>query len=122
MSDTKGNETRFRDANRRRSDDSGADYQEGRVPSAGRGERHLRLLAVEDNPEMQKLFYHFLSPRWDVYSAYDMKTAMQLAGKIDFDVVLMDINLGEATTPCTSRDAALQIHADCRRDCICVTR
>lgn len=98
MSDTKGKETTFRGEGRRRSDDPKThDVPPDARPDVRR-ERHLRLLAVEDNPEMQKLFYHFLSPRWDVYSAYDMKTAMQLAGKIEFDVILMDINLGEATT------------------------
>lgn len=103
MSDINGrdsaSQTRFRGEGRRKTDERGGAERSVNPESARPNlDGHRRLLAVEDNPEMQKLFYHFLSPRWDVYSAYDMKTAMQLAGKISFDVILMDINLGEATT------------------------
>jgi len=60
--------------------------------------RRLRLLAVEDNPEMQKLFTHFLAPQWDVDPAWDMESALQMASETAYDAVLMDINLGNKAT------------------------
>ena len=47
---------------------------------------------------MQKLLHYFLSPRWEVYAAFDLESAIELAAARSFDVVLMDINLGEGTT------------------------
>jgi len=60
--------------------------------------RKERLLIVEDNPEMQKLLHYFLSTRWEVFAAFDLQTALELATDQRFEAVLMDINLGEGTT------------------------
>lgn len=64
----------------------------------GTGIPKERLLIVEDNPEMQKLLHYFLSTNWEVFAAYDLETALDLAKAQRFEAVLMDINLGGGST------------------------
>jgi PAS domain S-box-containing protein len=68
------------------------------VPTVAGTTRRSRVLAVEDNPEMLLIVKHFLSERYDVETALDEETALALARQSLFDVVLMDVNLGQGRT------------------------
>jgi PAS domain S-box-containing protein len=57
-----------------------------------------RLLIVEDNEDTKSLLNELLSDRFQVAVASDAKEALALADNDEFDVVLMDINLGEGMT------------------------
>ncbi len=67
-----------------------------------------RILAVEDNPDMLVLVKRFLGPMFEVGTASNEAAALELAGKQQFDLVLMDINLGSART-------GLEVLADLRK-------
>jgi CheY-like chemotaxis protein len=83
--------------------------------------RHQKLLVVEDNPEMQKLLHYFLSPRWEVFAAFDLDAAIELALARSFDAVLMDINLGEGTTGVEVLRAIRQIPQNALTPVVAVT-
>jgi PAS domain S-box-containing protein len=57
-----------------------------------------RLLIVEDNEDTRRLLTELLSDRFHVEMASDGDEALALAEDHEFDVVLMDINLGEGMT------------------------
>ncbi len=58
----------------------------------------VRILAVEDNPDMLVLVERFLGPLYEVATASDEEEALERARQRRYDVVLMDINLGRART------------------------
>lgn len=53
-----------------------------------------QILIVEDNPETAMLLRRVLSVAGDVTLAFDAEEAVRKAGRIPFDLVLCDINLG----------------------------
>ncbi|NNE36655.1 MAG: response regulator [Rhodothermales bacterium] len=57
-----------------------------------------KLLAVEDNPEMLMLLKHLLSVSYEVHTGINMTTALEEIDANQFEVVLMDINLGTRET------------------------
>ncbi len=57
--------------------------------------RNLRVLHVEDTPEIRLITRIFLKDGFDVVSASSGEEAIQKAQNGNFDVILMDINLGE---------------------------
>ena len=53
-----------------------------------------RILIVEDDALLNKtLAYNLTSDGWDVTPALDAKTAAALLGRMEYDLVLLDINL-----------------------------
>jgi CheY-like chemotaxis protein len=76
----------------------------GAEPSSGRP----RLLVVEDNPEMLVLLKHYLASHFDVSTAPDIHTALDQGPPRRFDLVLMDVNLGD-------RGAGVEDLVDLRR-------
>lgn len=57
-----------------------------------------KLLIVEDNEDTRRLLTELLSDRFSVEVASDAPEALSLAKDRSFDVVLMDINLGDGLT------------------------
>ena len=53
-----------------------------------------KILAVEDLPEARVLLKHFLSKQYDVETVPGVDTALKAASEQDFDLFLLDINLG----------------------------
>ena len=53
-----------------------------------------RILAVEDLPEARVLLNHFLSKHYDVETVPGVEAALKIASEQDFDLFLLDINLG----------------------------
>lgn len=68
------------------------------VPSQSAERVRPKLLAVEDNPEMLMLLRHLLSVNWDVHTGINMDTAIREVDANQFEVILMDINLGTTET------------------------
>ena len=56
------------------------------------------ILVVEDTPEIELLVDYMLSETYDVVTTKHEEGALHLASQKRFDLVLMDINLGEART------------------------
>lgn len=56
------------------------------------------ILVVEDNPETQLLLKHLLAPSFDLIVTGDVDTALTAAEDRRFDILLLDINLGEQRT------------------------
>ncbi len=54
-----------------------------------------RILLVEDNPEARLLVQYMLGNVHTVDVAPDSRTAIELTSRARYDVVLMDINLGD---------------------------
>lgn len=52
------------------------------------------ILVVEDNQETQLLLQHLLQPQFAVDAAYEAETALENAREGEYQLVLMDINLG----------------------------
>lgn len=67
-------------------------------PVVGEVSKRPRLLAVEDNPELLILLRHILRADWDLTTATNMESALDEIDKAQFDIVLMDINLGTDET------------------------
>ena len=62
------------------------------------GSRKIRVFVVEDHPGTARAVKGFLSGAgFDVEVAMDMASALELAGKIKFDVLLCDLNLPDGT-------------------------
>ena len=53
-----------------------------------------RILAVEDLPEARVLLKHFVHKQYDVETAPGVDSALKVASEQDFDLFLLDINLG----------------------------
>jgi len=56
------------------------------------------VLVVDDNAHMRKLLEIFLKKSYIVITAHNDVTALEQAAEHQFDVVLMDINLGPGLT------------------------
>ena len=54
-----------------------------------------RVLVVEDNADTRTLVNHLLRKSYDVACASNGEEALDLAGETDYDVLLVDINLGK---------------------------
>lgn len=54
----------------------------------------FKILAVEDLPEARVLLKHFLKEQYDAEAASDLNSALTMASEQDFDLFLLDINLG----------------------------
>jgi CheY-like chemotaxis protein len=57
-----------------------------------------RILAVEDNPDTQLLLRYLLKPHYELEITSHVDDALQAAGKGHFDLLVLDINLGEERT------------------------
>ena len=68
---------------------------ESRTSAAG---KRPALLIVEDNIDTQTLLDELLSPDFDIAVAGSASEARAVTARIDFDAVLMDINLGSDVT------------------------
>ncbi len=53
-----------------------------------------RILVVEDLPEARVLLKHFMHKHYDVETAPGADTALKAVSEQDFDLFLLDINLG----------------------------
>ncbi len=53
-----------------------------------------RILVVEDLPEARVLLKHFVHKHYDVETAPGVDTALKAVSEQDFDLFLLDINLG----------------------------
>lgn len=53
------------------------------------------ILLVEDNPGARLLVQYMLGPTHTLHAAPDSRSALELASQRHYDVVLMDINLGD---------------------------
>lgn len=60
--------------------------------------RRSHILIVEDDPFLRTLYRYLLEPHFElcITSGYD--EAMVVAGQTSFDLLLLDINLGESRT------------------------
>lgn len=57
-----------------------------------------RILAVEDNPDTQLLLRYLLRPHYDLEIVPRVDEALRTATDRQFDVLILDINLGEERT------------------------
>lgn len=69
----------------------------GRTSSASEGSRP-RILALEDNAESRLLLKHLLRKDFDAVIVPDADSTLETAAEQSFDVLLLDINLGEKRT------------------------
>lgn len=60
--------------------------------------RAPHLLVVEDNPDTQLLLRYLLRPHFDAEIVSHVDDALEVAAKQDFDLLVLDINLGEDRT------------------------
>ena len=58
----------------------------------------VRVLIVEDNPHMRLLLRHLLQPHFDLELVDRVDDAIEAATRQRFDLLLLDINLGEQQT------------------------
>lgn len=61
-------------------------------------DRTARILAVEDNPDTQLLLRYLLRPHYDVEIVTHVDDALETARRQTFDLLVLDINLGEERT------------------------
>lgn len=61
-------------------------------------DRPPHILAVEDNPDTQLLLRYLLRPHYDVEIVMRVDDALEAARKQQFDLLVLDINLGEERT------------------------
>ncbi len=61
-------------------------------------DRPPRILAVEDNPDTQLLLRYLLRSRYDVEIVTHVDDALEAAHKQEYDLLVLDINLGEERT------------------------
>lgn len=61
-------------------------------------EKRVRILAVEDNPDTQLLLRYLLRPHYELEIVPRVDEAVSAASDTQFDVLLLDINLGEERT------------------------
>ena len=57
-----------------------------------------RILAVEDNPDTQLLLRYLLRPHYDLEIVSHVDDALEAARNGQFDLLVLDINLGEERT------------------------
>lgn len=62
--------------------------------TSGTGQKHLRILVVEDNQPNADLILTYLGRKFQTDIASSGKLAIKYAYQNDYDIVLMDINLG----------------------------
>ncbi len=60
--------------------------------------KRARILVVEDNRPIQRLFRHLLGSRFDIKLVDTVEGALEVAARERFDLFLLDINLGEPRT------------------------
>ncbi|MCH8556736.1 MAG: response regulator [Balneolia bacterium] len=58
-------------------------------------QRKLKVLHIEDTPEIRLIANIFLKDEYDIQSASCGEEAVEKASKEKYDIILMDINLGE---------------------------
>ena len=61
-------------------------------------EKRFRILAVEDNPDTQLLLRYLLRPHYELEIVPRVDEALRAASENQYDVLLLDINLGEERT------------------------
>lgn len=61
-------------------------------------DKRVRILAVEDNPDTQLLLRYLLQPHFELDIAPRVNDALQTASDGQYDILLLDINLGEEKT------------------------
>ena len=61
-------------------------------------DQRTRILAVEDNPDTQLLLRYLLRSTYDLEIVPHVDEAIEMASSNRFDVLLLDINLGEERT------------------------
>lgn len=61
-------------------------------------DKQIRILAVEDNPDTQLLLRYLLRPHYDLEIVPRVDEAIRAASGQSYDVLLLDINLGEERT------------------------
>ena len=61
-------------------------------------DRQPRILAIEDNTDTQLLLRYLLRPRYDIEIVPHVDDALDAADASEFDLFLLDINLGEERT------------------------
>ncbi len=61
-------------------------------------ENRTRILAVEDNPDTQLLLRYLLKPHYELEIVPRVDEAVRVASENRYDVLLLDINLGEERT------------------------
>lgn len=64
------------------------------MPSA----KKLHILTVEDNPDTQTLLRYMLQQHFNMSFSSHVDEALDLAAEKEFNLFLLDINLGEART------------------------
>jgi CheY-like chemotaxis protein len=64
------------------------------MPSA----QKLHILTVEDNPDTQKLLRYMLQHHFNMSFSFHVDEALHLAAEEEFNLFLLDINLGEKRT------------------------
>lgn len=52
-----------------------------------------KILVVEDNLDIQKIYYSMLSDQYELTHAYDTKQAWRELSRGDFDLIILDIIL-----------------------------
>ncbi|MEX0747435.1 MAG: response regulator [Rhodothermales bacterium] len=60
--------------------------------------RNPRILAVEDNPDTQLLLRYLLRPHYELEIVSHVDDALEAARNGQFDLLVLDINLGEERT------------------------
>ena len=73
-------------------------FSPSRTPSASLPGSKPRILALEDNPESRLLLKHLLRRDFDAVIVAGADETIAAAREQTFDVVLLDINLGEKRT------------------------
>ena len=63
-----------------------------------KGEKLGNILIIEDNKDTQTLLKYLLGPDYDLRIVGEFNQAIELAGESIFDLLLIDINLGEERT------------------------
>lgn len=61
-------------------------------------DRTPHILVVEDNPDTQLLLRYLLRPHFEAEIVSHVDEALEVARKQDFDLLVLDINLGENRT------------------------
>ncbi|HMB89456.1 MAG TPA: response regulator [Rhodothermales bacterium] len=64
------------------------------MPSA----KELHILTVEDNPDTQTLLFYMLQQHFNMSFSSHVDEALNLAAEKEFNLFLLDINLGESRT------------------------
>lgn len=77
-------------------DTSTSSSKQNESPVSVRSEVYMpKTLHVEDNAEIRSIVNYFLRKQYDISFAEDGFSALDLVSKEAYDVIIMDINLGE---------------------------